>query len=77
MRLFTLLFFLALVARSNSSAGNAPRTDVGGSAEAAAAAEGRLVFIGNKSYVRWGVVGAIWGAGGCDRNRELCASCLR
>ena len=66
MRLFALLFFLALVARSNSSAGNAPRTDVGGSAEAAAAAEGRLVFIGKKSYVRVGCMhGAAIGIGDC------------
>ena len=52
--------FLALVARSNSSTANATRTDVGGSAEAVAAAEGRLVFIGNTSYVRgWSGVGGL------------------
>ena len=50
MRLFTTccISFLALVVRSNSSAVNATRP---GSAEAAAAAEGRLVFINNSSYV--------------------------
>ena len=53
MRFTFCIAVLALVARSNSSTANATRrTDVGGSAEAAAAAEGRLVVIGNKSYVR-------------------------
>ena len=48
LRASCVLAFLALVARSNGSAVNATRP---GSAEAAAAAEGRLVFIGNSSYV--------------------------
>ena len=48
LRASCVLAFLALVARSNGSAVNATRP---GSAEAAAAADGRLVFIGNSSYV--------------------------
>ena len=66
MRLFTTccVAILTLVARSNSSAVNATRTDVGGSAETAAAAEGRLVFIGNKSYVSVGCGGCHLGCRG-------------
>ena len=51
---FCVLSFLAFVARSNSSTGNTTRRETRGPslAIAAAAAEGRLVFIGNDSYVR-------------------------